>query len=155
MDEEALFRAADAAYDAADYETAYRLFLECAERGESAAMSRLALMCDFGRGVPLDIEAAIAWDLKAIENGCTMSMFNLAVTFRRCGQIRTSRLWFERALDAGFGEAAIELAKLYSVSDREIDTAKAYLRRALEFDNLLEDDRAEAQELLARDPRDW
>lgn len=155
MLEETLFKAADAAYDAADYATAFRLFTQCAELGESAAMSRLALMCDLGHGVPIDIEAAVAWDLKAIEAGCTSSLFNLAVTFRRCGQIRSSRLWFERALDAGHGEAAIELAKLYSVSDREADTAIAYLRRALEFDDLIEDDRAEAQELLARDPRDW
>lgn len=155
MLEETLFRAADAAYDAADYATAFKLFSQCAELGESAAMSRLALMYDLGYGVPIDIEAAIAWDLKAIESGSNSSMFNLAVTFRRCGEIRSARHWFERALDAGFGEAAIELAKLYSVSDREADTATAYLRRALEFDNLLEDDRAEAQELLARDPRDW
>ena len=155
MLEETLFKAADAAYDAADYETAYRLFLQCAELGESAAMSRLALMCDLGRGTPVDLEAAIDWDLKAIDQGCTASIFNLAVTFRRCGEIRSSRLWFERALDAGYGEAAIELAKLYSVSDRETETAKAYLQRALTFDDLLEDDRAEALALLARDPRDW
>ena len=38
MLEETLFRAADAAYDAADYETAFKLFSQCAELGESAAI---------------------------------------------------------------------------------------------------------------------
>ena len=152
---ETLYRAADAAYDAGEYATALRLFAQCVDLGESAAMTRLAIMHELGQGTPADIEASIAWDLKAIDAGSRASTFNIATTYRRCGEIRAARHWFERALDAGYGEAAIELAKLYSVSDREADTAKDYLRRALAFDDLLEDDRAEAQDLLARDLSDW
>ena len=80
MLEETLYKAADAAYD---YAVALRLFTQCAELGDSAAMSRLALMTELGQGTPIDIEAAINWDLKAIDGGYTASMFNLSITFRR------------------------------------------------------------------------
>jgi TPR repeat protein len=155
MDIETIYRAADAAYDAGDYSTALQLFEQCAALGESAAMARLAIMHELGQGTPMDFDAALAWDMKAIEAGDTSAVFNIALTYVRLREIRKARRWFERALDAGWGEAAIELAKLYAVSDREADTAKAYLRRALEFDDLLEDDRAEVQSLLERELDDW
>jgi TPR repeat protein len=85
---EHLYRAADAADDAGDYATAFRLFTEGAALGDGAAMSRLAILCELGRGTPVDLDASIAWDLKAIDSGHLSSLFNLAVTYRRHGHIR-------------------------------------------------------------------
>lgn len=149
MGTDQLFIAADAAHDAGDYATALRLFREAAALGDAHAMSRIACMYDNGEGVHRDVTMSIAWDLKAIGLGNVTSMLNLAVTYRRLGDIRTARDWFERALEAGDGSAALELAKLYSVSEKEVDAVTAYLRRALASDDLSPADRDEAQEMLA------
>jgi len=77
------------------------------------------------------------------------------VTYRRHGHIRKARHGFERSLACGDATAAIELAKLLSVSDSEELAARDYLRRALASDNLTEADREEAQRLLQTDLRDW
>ncbi len=150
-----IYCAADAAYDAGDHAKAFGLFTECAALGDGAAMARLAILCELGRGTPFDLDASIAWDLKAIESGHSSALFNLGVTYRRHGHIRKSRHWFERSLAAGDGSAAIELAKLLSVSDSEEPAAREYLLRALASDDLTEADREEAQLLLRTDLRDW
>ncbi len=152
---EQLYRAANAADDASDYATAFRLFTEGAALDDGAAMSRLAILCELGHGTTVDLDASIAWDLKAIDSGHLSSLFNLAMTYRRHGHIRKARHWFERSLASGDATAAIELAKLLSVSDSEEPAARDYLRRALASDTLTEADREEAQWLLRTDLRDW
>lgn len=143
-----LFTAADAACEVGDYTIALRLFLEGAGRGDAEAMTRVAAMYDDGEGVPRDLVASMAWSHKAIEAGSTSAMYNLAVTYRRLGDICAARDWFERTLAAGDASAALQLAKLYSVSDKEHETVVGYLRQALASDDLSPDDREEAQAML-------
>ncbi|WP_313913525.1 hypothetical protein [Tahibacter sp.] len=152
---EPIYCAADAADDAGDYATAFRLFTEAAALGDVAAMARLASLFELGRGTTFDLDMSITWDLEAIDSGHLSSLFNPAVTYRRHVHIRKARHWFERSLASGDATAAIELAKLLSVSDSEEPAARDYLRRALASDNLTEANRDEAQWLLQTDLRDW
>lgn len=141
------FSRAEAAYDAGDFAEAFRLFLEAAESGNSDAMCRVALMYESGIGTEYDAEKSIDWDLKAIDAGSTTSLINLGITYRRLGDIRKAKYWFEKSLEAGDGEAALELAKLYSVSDKETATVKQYLEVAIASNRLSEASLEEAKSL--------
>jgi uncharacterized protein len=139
------FLQADTAYDAGDFAEAFRLFLQAAELGNCDAMCRIALMYETGEGTKPDVEKSIYWDLKAIDAGSTASLINLGITYRRLGHIRKAKYWFEKSLETGDGESALELAKLYSVSDKESDTVKHYLEIAISSNRLSEASLEEAK----------
>jgi TPR repeat protein len=65
------------------------------------------------------------------------------------GDIRKSKKWFEKAIKSGDGSAALQLAKLYMVSDKEKDTVKFYLKHAINNENMCEADIEEAEKLLS------
>lgn len=151
MDTTDIFLKADAAYDAGDFAVAFRLFLQEAEAGNCDAMCRLALMYESGEGTEPDVDKSIYWDLKAVDAGSTTSLINLGITYRRLGNMRKARYWFEKSLETGDGEAALELAKLYSVSDKEVATVKHYLDIAISSNRLSEASLEEAQK-MSQDP---
>ena len=138
---------ADELENSGAYEEAFKLFKRLAEAGEADAMNRLAVMYEAARGVPFDLEQSIAWDMRAIEAGSHLSRLNLGITHRRHGNIREARRWFEDALAHGDGEAALELAKLYSVSELERGRVLNYLETALRSGSLCPDSVAEAEAL--------
>jgi phosphohistidine phosphatase len=144
-----------AAYDLADqlenagkYRRAFKLFHRLAKRGNSAAMTRLALLYDRGCGVKYNWAKIIKWETKVAETGDSAGMFNLGVTYRRAGDVRRAKKWLGKALQAGDGEAALEMAKMYLISELEHDRVKHYLHRALETGCLCEASREEIQRLL-------
>lgn len=152
MNRDALFSAADVAYDNGDYPTALSLFQQAAEAGDSDAMSRLATMYEGGEGVERDIEQSISWDMKAIAAGNRTSLLNLGITYRRLGDIKSAKMWFEKSHAQGDAEAALELAKLYSVSDKEVETVRRYLTEVVSSEYVTQDSIDEAQTLLRELP---
>ncbi len=101
-----------------------------------------------GEGTPRSREKSLEWDSKAAALRSTTSMFNLGVTYRNAGDSREARRWFERLHVDGDGDASLELAKMYMVSDLEGERIKAYLLAAVQSSNVCEASREEAQELL-------
>ncbi len=148
MDNDALFDEADELHDEGDFAAAFALFSKGAEDGDTSCMLRLALMYSNGEGVELDLDKTEEWELKAVEAGEPLAMLNLAMTCRINGDMRASKAWLEKALKAGFDEAALELAKLYMVSDKETAQVIYYLEIALAGDSMSEDDMEEADALL-------
>lgn len=146
---ESIFCAADTAEEHGDFTLAASLFLQAALMGDGAAMSRLANLYESGQGVSWDVEASMAWDRRAIDAGYAASRFNLGITCRRSGQIQQARYWFKQALEHGDGEAALELAKLYAVSDKERDTVRGYLQQVLHSEDVFPSSKEEATEMLA------
>ena len=73
----------------------------------------------------------------------------ICITYRNLGDVRTARYWFEKAVAFGDGDAALELAKLYMVSDKEIEDVKRYLKIAAESDDISPASREEAERLLS------
>lgn len=124
---EQLMLEAVTAEEEGDGKKAFLLYEALSKKGDGYAMSALARFYDEGKFVEFDLEKSIAWDMKAITSGCKISLFNLAVTYRRHGDIRKSREWFEKSLETGNVSAALELAKLYLVSDKEYDRVVEYL----------------------------
>jgi TPR repeat protein len=150
-----LYLEGDAAYDRGDYATALDRFVRGADAGDGRAMSRLANMYEDGVGVDVDFERSVEWDLKAVAAGFETSLINLGIKFRRAGSMRKARYWFERALDKGDGEAALELAKLYSVSDAEEATARRYLQSAAEAGRLSQASAEEIERLSKLELSQW
>lgn len=141
------FLQANTAYDAGDFPQAFELFLNAAVAGDCLAMCRVALMYEAGEGVVADAAQSIHWDLKAIEAGCTSSLINLGITYRNCGDVENAKRWFEKSWEAGDGEAALELAKLYIEINDDMVNAKKYLDAAMSSDNLTENSIEEVRAL--------
>ena len=75
-------------------------------------------------------------------------MFNLGITYRNSGDAREARRWFEKLHADGDGDASLELAKMYMISDLEGERIKAYLLAAVQSSHVCEASIEEAQALL-------
>ena len=142
------FAKADRLYDEGKYKKAFDEFLLLAESGDTASMSRVAIMYYQGIGIPICLSKSIAWDEKAAALGDFCAMSNLGCTYRSMGDIRKAKVWFEKALELGDGDAALSLAKMYLVSDKEIERVRSYLLQGLALE-LSDDAREEAQAIFA------
>ncbi len=112
------------------HKEALDIFRVLAENGHGAAMSRLSLMYFEGHGVDKNFAESIKWDLAAIAAGYDASA-NLALTYCAMREFREARRWFERSVELGDGDSALELAKLLYVSDAEIENVKRLVDIAL------------------------
>lgn len=142
------FNEADDAYNSGNMELAFQLFSRAAEDGDASAMSRLAMMYGDGEGVAYDFDKSVYWDLQAIEAGCISSMSNLAITYRNHGDAREARKWFEKAWEAGDVDAALDLAKLLVVSDKELDQVRTLLKQVVGSKEACPASVEEAQKML-------
>ena len=101
-----------------------------------------------GEGCECNYDRAIEWELKAIDAGDVTAMNNVGISYRIKGDIVKSKYWFEKALEAGEDGAALELAKLYMVSEKELGKVKEYLLKVISSSNVCEAEVEEAQQLL-------
>lgn len=142
------FIVASKLYDEGRYSEAFEQFLSLANQGDTSAMTRVACMYGEGKGVEYNFAASVNWDIKAAAAGSQTALVNLGISYRNIGDTRRAKEWFGKALQAGDGEAALELAKMYLVSDLEIDRVKNYLTLALQSTNICEASHDEAKDLL-------
>ncbi len=149
-DDEMFIKAVDAEAKG-NYKRAFLLFNSLAEKGDTYAMSALSRFYDDKLGVKYDYDLAIHWGLKSAESGNVIGMFNMAVLCKKYGYIRSARVWFEKALVSGDIDAALDLAQLYSVSDKETETVRKYLNMVLKSvpgNDVSEGTYEDAQEML-------
>ena len=145
------FQRGDALEEQGFFEQAFEEFSAGANAGDASCMTRLALLYTLGKGVDCcDFDKAIEWETKAHEAGGSVAQFNLGITYRMKGNLLEARACFEKALSAGDNSAALELAKLFIVSPREVETVRAYLGLVLADESLCDSDHEEARALLAR-----
>jgi TPR repeat protein len=111
---EALFRIADAAEEAGNYDLALRSFERGASLGDSMCLCRLAYLFDVGVGVETDKASAMrlyrrAWriDRNPVAGG------NIAILYREQKNWRQIFRWWQRVAQLGDGSAELELAKCY------------------------------------------
>ena len=139
---------ADALEASGRHQQAFEIFLSLAENGHVDSMCRVGSLYENGEGVEANFERAVYWERRASDSGSFIGTFNLGVTLRKYGRLRDARYLFEKCLENGIGDAAIELAKMYLVSDKELDTVEGYLKRALSANDLLEADYEEAKKMM-------
>lgn len=153
MESKNIFNRADAEYNRGNFAKAFELFLEAANNGDDSAMGRVACMYGDGEGIEYNFDKSIYWDEKAANSGNLSSMFNLGVSYRTKGNIRQAKYWFEKSFESGDGDAALQLAKLYMVSEKETEKVVFYLKEALKDDDLDEESINEAKQILSE--IDW
>jgi TPR repeat protein len=110
---DALFRVADAAEEAGNYELARQSFERAASLGCTDCLTRLAYMFDVGIGVEVDKPRAMRLYKRAWRRGSEVAANNIAILYREQRQHRLMFQWFLRAVNAGDGDALVELAKCY------------------------------------------
>jgi uncharacterized protein len=111
---DALFRIADAAEEAGDYERARQSFERGAALGDASSLMRLAYMYDVGNlGIEVDKARAMRLYRQAWRLGCPGAANNIAILYREQGKSRAMFQWFRREADTGDGGAYLDLAKCY------------------------------------------
>ena len=148
MEKRSAFEIAHEEAEKGNLKGAFELFLSAAKDGDVASMERVACMYYDGHGVERDFLKSIEWDKKAIDLGSHISLSNLAITYRTMGDIKKAKYWFEKAIAEGDGDSALDLAKLYMVSDLESANVKKYLLLAKNSRNVVGSYRSEAERLL-------
>jgi uncharacterized protein len=143
-----LFDEADKLSEEGRHTEAFEIFLELAGSGDEHAMSRLAIIYCDGLGIEKNVDESIKWDLQAIAAGNIGSMSNLALTYCLQRRFLEARHWFEKAVAAGDGDAALDLAKLLQVSVFESDNVKFLLQTVIKSNFVTEGSVEEAKELL-------
>jgi len=74
---------ATAAYEAGDYETAFRLMQPHAEQGEPSAQHNLGLMYYTGQGIAQDDAKAAYWYGRAAEQDYAIAQYNLGLLYAK------------------------------------------------------------------------
>lgn len=104
------------AYDAGDFQAAYRTWDEIADY-DLAALRNIALMLRKGQGVDKDPKAALRKMAQAADLGLVTAQADLGEMLLRgegsAVDIPDAVLWLGRAAEAGHPLAAMDLAKLY------------------------------------------
>jgi uncharacterized protein len=149
MDNFDRFARASDLYELGEYAKAFDEFLNLAEQGDAPSMVRVAAMYSDGEGVERSFEKSLEWDKRAAELGELSALLNIGITYRNSGDARSARSWLEKAIAAGDGEAALVLAKMLMVSDKENALVKWCLTIACTAEDMLHSSLEEAQSLLA------
>lgn len=111
-----LFLKAERAEDVGDLKSANRFLLEAAKLGHTGAQVALANNYSSGQGITRSLEKAAYWYRRAYEAGDESGALNLAIDKLKAGNKRAAILWLKKAIELHSGEAALELAKLYSAT---------------------------------------
>ncbi len=108
----------------AQYKEALPLLLKGAGEGGSSCQLLLGNYLSDGRkGVAKNLAQAVHWYRQAYEQGCSGGAFNLAMHYRKRGEIDEAYRWFELAAESADLEAHLSLAKIW-LHDRK-DRGKA------------------------------
>lgn len=149
---DALFRIADAAEEAGNYELAHQAFERGAALGDCTCLCRLAYLFDTGRGVNVDKATAMRLYRRAWrkERNAVAGM-NIAILYRERRDWRSMFRWWQRVAEDGDGSARLEMAKCYLRGrgvKRDLQAALQCLAAAASSAYITEYQRELAQRLL-------
>jgi hypothetical protein len=124
-----------AAYDAGDFETAYRIWNDLAREDDLAAMRNVAQLLRQGKGVAKDSKRAFKLYMSAAEKGLVTAMANLGDMYLAGDGVdrnpQAAAAWYARAAAAGLSLAQWKLADMYD-SGNGVPVDKARARGLLE-----------------------
>ena len=103
------FRTGMEAYEAGDFETAYREWLPLAEGGNAAAQFNVGLLHEQGEGREADIDRALTWYARSAENGFAKAQFRLGEIYEAGASVERdlieARKWFAVAAESRYPKA--------------------------------------------------
>ena len=123
--------------------SAYELYLDAAELGDSLAMVKLGHCFENGISVEKDLSKAIVWYERSIENGSTEGMAQLGRCYLKgIGVRKNARLgldWYKKAAEANSLSAMFFLGQELLLGQeirKDTDEGVMWLKRAAEFGEL-------------------
>jgi TPR repeat protein len=148
-DAEDLFLRAEWSEERGHLSEAFKFLLAAARLGDASSQLNLANFYSEGKGVPKSLAQAAKWYKVAYRNGNRSTALNLALDLEKQGHTRAAIAWLKRAVVLNDGDACVALAKLYKNKRIQIEL----LRKAMlmSSDDITQDARSEAQELLTRE----
>jgi TPR repeat protein len=149
---ETLFSQAYRHEEKRDFKSAFKCLSIAARLGHTGSQINLGNFYSWGKGVRKNAKDAAYWYKLAYKNGDSTGAFNLAIDKRNEGNTRAAVTWFKKALEMKYGEAAIELAKIYMTRRDGKDTAIDLLRRtrSMKREEISDDAKNEAASLLSK-----
>ena len=94
---------------------------QAAERGNVESQYRMAAYCEWGLGVPQDLDTCAMWCRRAAEQGDARAQYNLAVFYSKGQGVEASpeesAAWYRKAADQGHVRAMLQLARRYEFGD--------------------------------------
>lgn len=148
-----LFFLASEKWEEGNKKSAFLLFLKAAKLGEASAQHNVGLFYDIGEGIKKDKDKALYWYKKAWEGDHqTSSCINIALLYLGNGQRERAIFWWKKAVTAGDGDAALDLAKLYlkSKNFRRLTVVKNLLKQTCNSKHVSEEAVEEAKALLSQ-----
>lgn len=110
---------------------------ERANRGDAHAQHRLGLMYSRGKGVPQDVQQAIAWIRKAADQGLADAQNSLGMLYYDGSGIprdlAEAEIWFSRAASQGHAHAEYNMGLMYrdgTHKPKNIPLAVAWMQKA-------------------------
>lgn len=149
-DAETLFRASEIFEELGDVRSAFKCVAIGAASNHGSSQAKLGYMYSAGIGTKKDLRQAAYWYGRAYRNGQSVAAFNLAMDKKDQGDRRSAIAWFRKAAAQNYGDAFVELAKLYSQRGAMRPQAIKLLQRALRLgpDDIFDSSRQEAEALL-------
>lgn len=96
------------------YAEALPLLLKGAKAGNTSCQILLGNYLSDGRkGIPIDRKRGVYWYKQAYKQGSSIGASNLAMTYRKQGDVDEAYRWFELAVKSGDNEAHLALAKIW------------------------------------------
>ncbi len=137
--DQATFDRGVAAYDAGQYEDAFKIFSDLADNDDLAAMRNVALMYRRGQGVLRNPQKAVKWYERAAEAGLGTAQADLGIMLLdgEAGDPEPEEaiMWLTYASDAGHAEAQFRLGELYEKGEyvtQNLELAKRLYTEAAE-----------------------
>jgi uncharacterized protein len=120
-------RAGVEAWEAGDYARAIREWRPLAQAGDADAQFNLAQAYKLGRGVPQDLNEALAWFQRAASQGHIQAEDNLGLVLYETGRRSDALSWLERSAARGEPRAQYVLAaELFNGQITTRDWVRAY-----------------------------
>ncbi len=112
------FQSAGDAYKAGNYQEAFRINKELAEKGDASKQYLLGLMYDLGETVTQDDQQAAVWYGKAAEQGHVDAESELCSIYADGRGVpmdfKQAASWCRKAAEQGHADAQIKLGVMYS-----------------------------------------
>lgn len=146
------FVEASAAWDRGDIDEARKIFEVGAKLGDPSCQLNLGVFLEVGLGGRQSISDAIKWYRKSFsEDPAGGAALNLADAYRKVNNSSRAVFWYKRAVAAGDGDAALELAKHIAAAERRgyRKRIKELLGRAIRSKIITPESKEKAKEWLA------
>lgn len=134
-----IFEAANDAWERGDLRQALKLFSHGAALGDPHCQNSAGVFRECGIGCTQDAPAAISLYRRAYrKERLDAAALNLASLYAKLGKRRLAGAWFERAIEQGDGDAALDFAKYILSGGRKTTSSRLRVQQILERALLLE-----------------